>query len=1659
MIVSAVRSLCFALVSLFVIAGAAGQESIPPEELRWDEIGVAPGTYADSIVLSPRGTRELEYRFLDSAGDPHTTYFLPLIDGIELHAPDSAEIRYHLAVRRVGEPTTIRVGEFFLDTLAPDAPRLLPSPGLHTAPIRLVPREGSSTDEIALRILDQEGSRFTPLPPRGLRLAGEPGTVQDYRITAYAVDQSGNRSSVATYQYRIDRSREAAPRTDPLLSPRPGTYANEQALLLDDTGLTDVSLRLTHSGSQSQEIGYLETPVIPGDGEFHLTVQATVESTGEPYRRSVSWSQEVSQEVSSSMPPQGRSTTTVHLSPPARRSRYTFEDRAVTDRDPRWLRAAELTPPPEGTRTVVVRYRADTADHDTRLVYLLDGRRAPTPEVARGGEPGVVTVYSLADTEIQWAETGEGTAARFTESMLGATRIDLSTVAAESIRVRARFPRGRWTQQTISLSGLRAPPERSTGQITDDGITVSLNAPDGAHTTTVTNRATGGEVLRFRDTVPIRWRPPLGYAAQLQLGDDSKAPATIIDRTPLSPPEITVDENRVTLSGNGQIFYRLDGSPDAVYETPVELSGVPNARRRYRIDAYRIFDSEISPTITAYPVIDRRAPQVPPPHMASATEVTPGVFISRDEVTRVRFPSPHDDLELHYEATSDGQALLPQASSPRVGEGIALTTPVGSEQRWEIRVRGRFAGRDRWSPVYQMEVTVDRRPPQAPVLSSDPESSGVVAFEPPSREDTSIWYRLRPSDPYRRYTSPVTIDRTLIENSLTISAYARDRAGNQTALEDIPIIAPLNRGPEPPQLTINGRLPEDPHIIRSREAVLEVRGSEGVRWRIREVNSTTADNQFVPYSEPEILSRGTYRVNAYRERGPERSRVIELVVTIDPERPRTPAAPYVSYAPDGRSGTVYWAGAQAQKIFVSVITDSEADPEMQPFSISDGIIPWAIPEGASRVSLAYFSVGESGRRSETEVLQLEAARSQPPAELSGVRDGERYPTGRIVEFSGNGEIRFTVSSDGSSPGAVRVSSPRYAEPLVFSASVGETTHYRLRYRTFQGETPVSEERSVSFIIDREPPSLPQLAGASPGGYYSRGRVVSLLPNDHDDTIMYRLRTDTTDREGGDSTAGGAVTADFVRYSQEDLPLQEDPAEPRAYRIEAYAIDRAGNRSTGIAGWDVTIDATSLHVSASTGNDESGDGSRQRPLASLDEALKRISGGSRNTIFLATGEYSLSPELFVAAATATASGTLNLLGGYTPERWIPQTSGTSIMVGGRDTLTLSTALRLEGVSLSQPLYFVPAHPSHHLELRHVALQTDYLPALVLNGGTTALFDSSVTRAVQVTSGAAFETEGSSLGELSMNGGTTSIRDTIMAGARIAAGARLTVESSRITPQRPVDISGLLYAEDSTLEIRSSVVHADSDDPILIRGRSADITVERSLIYGTGHGSAIAIRARGGRVSISDSVIDIDSQGYGYGVFLRDAPIAISTSAIITRVAADGIAVVGGDSPVSVDDSLLWVSAVGAAEATEAAPSVAATGVTVDGTGVDDLVVRRSHLLASGIGAELGAAIRVGSDGAARIRENQFGGWGFTLVQGTAADTWGRSGRLQSVDELNRSHFGNGNSSADHAPGAAPPRRESLQVTIPRMPVPEALARMLRAGRGSTSRNQDSEDVVE
>ncbi|HKK49728.1 MAG TPA: hypothetical protein VJ932_11570, partial [Alkalispirochaeta sp.] len=1017
-----------------IVAGISipAQDVASSRQLTWDELSNPPGSYSESVSLRPVGGRELEYRFIDHGGAPHTDYFLPLADGIELHAPRDAEVRYTVELRRVGDPATMIAGTFSVDTLAPHAPRFTQAPGLHTSPVVLRPEVPESLPSdmasvyVAVQRADGEDSEFSRITSDGVDLAGEPGAVLDYRVSAYALDNAGNRSAVATYRYRIDRSRAVLPAEHPIISPRAGRYANEQILLVDSSGLADISIVLSTPQGDQRRLEYAEMPVIAGTGEFAVTLTATVVSSGEPYRRTVTWSQETRPR----MPEQGRTTSSIRVQPPSNPVRYNLEDLPVAPNDPQWLRSAELIPPPDGLRPVVIRYRGDGAEFDTRLAFLLDGRRAPLPHIASTAEPGTITLYSLAETEVQWAPMTETGLGRYSDVVLGSVEIALQDVTATELVSRARYPEGSWTQRTVALGPFRSDPPVAPQDFRDDGVTIAIGTAGEAGELTLIDESSQAEIVRFRGEYPLRWRPPPGFSATLR-NERDRAGSVTVNRTPLAPPVVSFQERRLVLSGEGQIFYRIDGSSEAVYQTPLVLSGVSGARRRYRVDAYRIFRGQISPTVTVFPVIDERRPEVPPPRVRGGVARGPADFVSREEAPTVSFSSPYADLVLHYEATSTGEALLPQSDSPVVGDGIILSAPEAQETQWSIRVRGRFAGQERWSPVYRMTVTIDRHPPEAPVLTSDPGTTGIIAFEPPTEEDTSVWYRLRANAPFQRYEGPITINRDRLERALTVSAYTRDLVGNRTMLAETPMLEPLNQEPAPPQLMMNGRLVSAPRVTLSREALLEPLDPEGVRWRIVD-GSDTADpgeyRQFESFREPRLLSPGTYRVNAYRERGGERSRVIERIVTIDPERPRKPNVPYLTYASDGRSGTVYWPGAQSEQIFASLVVDSQSDPPVEPFSVSDGTVRWHIPDGASSVSLVYFSVGDAGRRSETEVIRIEAARLRSPAQVSGVQNGERYQSERTIQFTGGGDIRFTATSDGSSPEAVRVSSTRYEEP-------------------------------------------------------------------------------------------------------------------------------------------------------------------------------------------------------------------------------------------------------------------------------------------------------------------------------------------------------------------------------------------------------------------------------------------------------------------------------------------------------------------------------------------------------------------------------------------------------------------------------------------------------
>ncbi|HKK49216.1 MAG TPA: hypothetical protein VJ932_08970, partial [Alkalispirochaeta sp.] len=196
-------------------------------------------------------------------------------------------------------------------------------------------------------------------------------------------------------------------------------------------------------------------------------------------------------------------------------------------------------------------------------------------------------------------------------------------------------------------------------------------------------------------------------------------------------------------------------------------------------------------------------------------------------------------------------------------------------------------------------------------------------------------------------------------------------------------------------------------------------------------------------------------------------------------------------------------------------------------------------------------------------------------------------------------------------------------------------------------------------------------------------------------------------------------------------------------------------------------------------------------------------------------------------------------------------------------------------------------------------------------------------------------------------------------------------------------------------------------------------------------------------ISDSMIDISSQGYAYGVFVRNVPVELTGSAVVMRSAADGIAIATSDGALTMDHSILWLTAADEAEA--GAGRITATGVSADGyghghsRGIDDLVIRNSTMLSYGVNEVSSTALRLGSEGAARILDSALGGWPFSLMRSTSAEVWDRSGRILSVDDLNQSRFGRGNRLQE--PSLPPPRRVGTP-TIPQSQLPEGLQELRR-----------------
>ena len=262
-----------------------------------------------------------------------------------------------------------------------------------------------------------------------------------------------------------------------------------------------------------------------------------------------------------------------------------------------------------------------------------------------------------------------------------------------------------------------------------------------------------------------------------------------------------------------------------------------------------------------------------------------------------------------------------------------------------------------------------------------------------------------------------------------------------------------------------------------------------------------------------------------------------------------------------------------------------------------------------------------------------------------------------LTVSGQGFLRYELGSDGAMPQEPQSSSPQASGTITVSCPAGEERTFIVRYRDFAGpgaDAAGGEGGILRFTIDRKAP-LPPVIVAPAESYSSQALTLSFKAQEG--KVFMAVEVD-----GKEAAFSAAPPSIELKGSDEG---------PTRYVVRAYAVDAAGNRSAECEPVAVTVDMATVYVSED--GSDTGDGSRVRPFASLDAAMKAaLDPGRPRTAVAIRGRVPYS------GTTALGTGSrLTVRGGF-DAAWNPQEGGMSAIVRGKGQDPLFT---VSGASLS------------------------------------------------------------------------------------------------------------------------------------------------------------------------------------------------------------------------------------------------------------------------------------------------------------------------------------------------------------------------------------------
>ena len=761
------------------------------------------------------------------------------------------------------------------------------------------------------------------------------------------------------------------------------------------------------------------------------------------------------------------------------------------------------------------------------------------------------------------------------------------------------------------------------------------------------------------------------------------------------------------------------------------------------------------------------------------------------------------------------------------------------ERVYIIQVRGtrggeRFEGEARY--------VIDRLPPEAPAITPRPGSyEGPMELRLAAEPGAVIFYSLealdRPSQGFRVYdpARPAGMDRPRDgTRAWTVSAYAVDAAGNPGPISTARYV--VEPDPSGPRVEAPARSGEPGAVDGTDlEYRLDKKGpgiaaavfpAVGDSRIFAAVNPPDARNPRYYTELPSAAGAASLELSApagwigplvvryarwdagnlaLAPRGVEVKFSFE-----DPGQP-PPALgePRVIYPPGTRTALLSWEPSPFR--LEVAVGAGPFFPDSAPVSVT-------VPEGSEGLTVRYRSVGPAGAVSEERSLTLKAPRQAALPEIEGLPEGGltnrevrlRAPLGMVV--------RYEASADGFPP-AVTAVSPLLDGGTLFPGREGADLRYTIRFRVFPDastEAAGSDERLVSFTVDRSPPPAPRFAAGSLSGDIEEDRIIAFEPGEG--ALRYAV------------VEKGAGAKPVYRDYAGPMTLEGNGDRPRAYEVYAYAVDPAGNRSDTLGPVSIRIDRTSVYV-ASWGSDSGGGGPRN-PRATVSSGVEAALASGRRFVRV-QGDVRLGGPVRLSAD-------VEILGGC-DESWEP-------VPGHRS--------QVEASGITGPLFIVQ---DRILALRNLTVSVDGAGDFVLaEASEGSIFTSNLDLRIHAR------------GELVLFQARDSVLDLIDSRVEIsgtlfsriieASGGATRVQGLRVLARESLGYFTAFSFVGGTVDFaRLRSESRTSGGFTLARGFGTKFQIRDSYIKAAGSGYCEAFRFEGSQVSFNRTSADLSCDG--------------------------------------------------------------------------------------------------------------------------------------------------------------------------------------------------------